>query len=105
MLRIEVSIPFLVKDFGARKRRRFFLGNSSIDAYTHRAKIKESITDDAQLVESLGEPVTLVPSEATNIKITTRKDLLLANAILKSRPKPKGEGFIHPFAEDRMWEK
>ena len=74
------------------------------DAYAHRGKLTTPITDDAQLVESLGEPVTLVTGEPTNIKITTRKDLLLASAILKSRPKPKGEGFVHPFAEDRMWE-
>lgn len=75
-----------------------------IDAYTHRGKIKEPITDDAQLVEAIGHPVTLVESDLTNIKITTKRDLSLASAILKSRPKPKGEGFIHPFAEDRMWE-
>jgi 2-C-methyl-D-erythritol 4-phosphate cytidylyltransferase len=75
-----------------------------VEAYTHRAKAKTPITDDAQLVESLGEPVSLVTSDTTNIKITTRKDILLASAILKSRPKPRNEGFIHPFAEDRMWE-
>ena len=29
--------------------------------------------------------------------------LLLAEAVLKSRPKPKPSGPIHPFAEEEMW--
>jgi 2-C-methyl-D-erythritol 4-phosphate cytidylyltransferase len=73
-------------------------------AYAQRSRVTVPITDDAQLVEAIGHPVTMVESDATNIKITTKKDLLLAAAILKSRPKPKPEGFIHPFAEDRMWQ-
>lgn len=75
-----------------------------IDAYTHRGKIAGPITDDAQLVESIGHPVAMVESEPTNFKITNKRDIALASAVLKSRPKPKGEGFAHPFADDRMWE-
>ena len=33
-----------------------------------------------------GHPVALVKSDPTNLKITTKADLTLANAILKSRP-------------------
>ena len=29
--------------------------------------------------------------------------LFLADAVLKSRPKPKPSGPIHPFAEEEMW--
>lgn len=43
-------------------------------------------TDDAQLVESTGHAVTIVPSDASNLKITTKGDLTLAAAIIKSRP-------------------
>lgn len=43
-------------------------------------------TDDAQLVEILGHPVSVVVCDATNIKITTKADLTLAGAILKARP-------------------
>lgn len=43
-------------------------------------------TDDAQLVERTGHAVAVVASDATNLKITTRGDLTLAAAILKSRP-------------------
>lgn len=38
-------------------------------------------TDDAQLVERLGQSVTVVPGSRANIKITTPDDLLLAEAI------------------------
>ena len=72
-------------------------------AYADRAKLGEQVTDDAQLVEAAGHPVHLVEGSASNVKITTKGDLVLAEAILKSRPKPKGSGPIHPFAEDEMW--
>lgn len=38
-------------------------------------------TDDAQLVEALGEVVVLVPDSSLNIKVTTADDLRLAEAI------------------------
>jgi len=40
-------------------------------------------TDDAQVVERLGEPVAIVPADRRNIKITEPGDLALARAILK----------------------
>jgi 2-C-methyl-D-erythritol 4-phosphate cytidylyltransferase len=72
-------------------------------AYADRAKLGGAITDDAQLVEAAGHPVHVVEGAPTNIKITTRADLTLAEAVLKSMPKPKGSGPIHPFAEEEMW--
>lgn len=42
-------------------------------------------TDDASLVERLGEAVYMVEDEYTNIKITTPEDLDVAEAILKRR--------------------
>lgn len=45
-------------------------------------------TDDASLVERLGEPVVLVPGRRSNLKITTREDLLIAEAILAARAQP-----------------
>ncbi len=60
-------------------------------------------TDDAQLVEKLGAAITLVESSPMNVKITTKDDLRLAEQILKVLPKPKPEGFTHPFAGDDMW--
>jgi 2-C-methyl-D-erythritol 4-phosphate cytidylyltransferase len=40
-------------------------------------------TDDAALVELLGEPVITVPGEQSNFKITSPLDLILASFILK----------------------
>jgi len=74
-----------------------------VEAYANRAKHGKDITDDAQLVEAAGHPVHVVEGAAGNIKITTKGDLFLAEAILKSMPKPKPKGPIHPFAEEEMW--
>jgi 2-C-methyl-D-erythritol 4-phosphate cytidylyltransferase len=43
-------------------------------------------TDDAQLVERLGERVIVVPGEPTNLKITRSADIRLARAILGVKP-------------------
>ena len=73
-------------------------------AYANRARLGAGITDDAQLVEAAGHPVAVVEGAGTNLKITTRADLLLAEAILKATPKPTAAGPIHPFAEEsEMW--
>jgi 2-C-methyl-D-erythritol 4-phosphate cytidylyltransferase len=72
-----------------------------IEAYAKRGK--DSATDDAQLVERLGHAVTVVPCSAMNLKITTRDDLKLAEQVLKVLPKPKPDGFNHPFAGDDLF--
>ena len=43
----------------------------------------DEITDDASLVEKLGESITMVVGNDENIKITTQLDLALANLLLK----------------------
>jgi 2-C-methyl-D-erythritol 4-phosphate cytidylyltransferase len=43
-------------------------------------------TDDAELVERSGHAVSVVVADASNLKITTKGDLTLAAAIIKSRP-------------------
>ncbi len=58
-------------------------------------------TDDAQLVERLGHPVTVVPGSSLNLKITTKEDLKLAGLVLRVLPQPKPAGPIHPF--DEQW--
>lgn len=45
------------------------------------------ITDDAVLVEALGEPVYVVDGEALNIKITRPDDLAIARAFLQATEK------------------
>ncbi|MEX0642789.1 MAG: 2-C-methyl-D-erythritol 4-phosphate cytidylyltransferase [Pirellulales bacterium] len=72
-----------------------------VQAYAKHGR--EAATDDAQLVERLGHKVTVVPCSPLNLKITTRDDLRLAEQVLKVLPKPKLEGFQHPFADDSLW--
>jgi 2-C-methyl-D-erythritol 4-phosphate cytidylyltransferase len=76
-----------------------------IEAYAKRGTVAGDIaaTDDALLVERLGHAVTVVPCSAMNLKITTRDDLKLAEQVLKVLPKPKPEGFNHPFSADDLF--
>ena len=48
----------------------------------YRQPFRPSFTDDASVVEAAGHPVTLVPGERFNIKITTPGDLSLAESLL-----------------------
>ena len=59
------------------------------------------VTDDAALVESVGEPVAAVRGDPRNVKITTRNDLALAAALVGSLPKPKPKAPAGPFDEAR----
>ncbi len=69
-------------------------------AYENLKNLDESkISDDSQLVEALGHKVTIVESDSSNIKITRQSDIAIAEAIIKSRPEPKREGYIGPYAE------
>ncbi len=73
-------------------------------AYDARGALHEAPTDDARLVEALGQPVALVDGSPFNLKITTGPDLRLASAMLKAMPRPKRAGPAHPFAdESTMW--
>ncbi len=69
----------------------------------HNQSNSGPVTDDAQLVESLGKPVYVVEGSEMNIKITRKSDLSFASAILKGRPRPKPDGIAHPFADDDLW--
>jgi 2-C-methyl-D-erythritol 4-phosphate cytidylyltransferase len=69
-----------------------------VEAYAKLAEFSGEPTDDSQLVEALGHPVSIVPSDFTNLKITTRGDLTLAGAIIRTRPKPKPTT-MGPFQE------
>ena len=60
---------------------------------------KSKISDDSQLVEALGEKVSIVETDSSNIKITCKGDIAIAEAILKARPKPKPKGPTGPYIE------
>jgi 2-C-methyl-D-erythritol 4-phosphate cytidylyltransferase len=48
-------------------------------------------TDTASTVERAGVPVRVVPGDPSNIKITHREDLILAESILENEPGPPRE--------------
>jgi len=51
-------------------------------AYDHAGEKRRDATDDAFLVEALGQPVRVVSGEATNLKITHPQDILRATQII-----------------------
>jgi 2-C-methyl-D-erythritol 4-phosphate cytidylyltransferase len=74
-----------------------------IKAYANIEKLdKKKISDDSQLVEALGHKVAIVETDFSNIKITNKSDIAIAEAIIKSRAKEKPKGYIGPYA-DAQW--
>jgi 2-C-methyl-D-erythritol 4-phosphate cytidylyltransferase len=53
-----------------------------LEAYMEARRQNCSGTDDAFFVERLGLPVTVVPGERSNVKVTTQEDLAWANWFL-----------------------
>lgn len=72
-------------------------------AFAHAAAQDSQPTDEAQLVEAIGQQVTIVPGSPINLKITSREDLRLAEQAMKALPANRLAGPAHPFANDDMW--
>jgi len=51
------------------------------------------------LIEALGEKVAIVETDSSNIKITRKSDVAIAEAIIKGRKKSKPQGPAGPFIE------
>jgi len=72
-------------------------------AYANLEKLdKAKISDDSQLIEALGHEVSIVETDSSNIKITTKSDIAIAEAIIKSRAKDKPKGYTGPYG-DAQW--
>jgi len=69
-----------------------------LEAYAKQGTLQP--TDEAQLVEHLGHPVTIVEGSPLNLKITTPGDLPLAEACLEALPQPSVLRPLHPFADE-----
>lgn len=52
-------------------------------AFAQNVSNLQTITDDMQLIESIGEPVCLIAGEEKNLKLTSPLDLEIAKAILR----------------------
>jgi len=60
---------------------------------------KSKISDDSQLVEASGHKVAIVEADSSNIKITSKNDIAIAEAILKSQTKLAPKGPAGPYIE------
>jgi 2-C-methyl-D-erythritol 4-phosphate cytidylyltransferase len=69
-----------------------------MEAFAKRGSL--AATDEAQLVENISRPVTLIEGWPMNVKITTFADFKLAEALVDALPKPKLLGRLHPFADE-----
>ncbi len=58
---------------------------SSLIRRAYEQQDLDGCTDDAQVVENLGEPIHLIEGDSRNIKVTTYSDLKLVKAILGIR--------------------
>jgi len=75
-----------------------------LKAYANLEKLdKSKISDDSQLVEALGEKVSIVKTDFSNIKITTKADIAIAEAIIKSRTSDKPKGYVGPYGNEAQW--
>ena len=54
----------------------------------HAPAAREDMTDDAALLERLGQHVAIFPGSYSNIKITTLEDVQIAEALLKGATAP-----------------
>ena len=63
---------------------------------------KGGVTDDAQLVESAGHPVRVVPGSPFNLKITTGDDLKIATQFLKLKEAEEKPRASRPFDDERF---
>ncbi|MBI1370849.1 MAG: NTP transferase domain-containing protein [Planctomycetes bacterium] len=61
------------------------------------------ITDDAGLVEAMGEPVAAVIGDALNVKITVPDDLKFAEAVLAMRSGRVGAEALGPKRQHPTW--
>jgi 2-C-methyl-D-erythritol 4-phosphate cytidylyltransferase len=56
-----------------------------IDAFAKAERAGLSVTDEATLIEQMGEQVRVVPGSVSNIKVTVPEDLVIAEALLAQR--------------------
>ena len=63
------------------------------------AEYKIHFTDDASVVEASGEKIHLVDGNPDNIKITTPRDFILAEALIKYRPVVTSGNKLKPAEE------
>lgn len=77
--RVEATVPR--ENLWEAQTPQVFRRELIFEAY--QQKISDVPTDDVQLVERLGKPVQIVPTDSGNIKITTQSDVVLARHLVE----------------------
>ena len=93
---IEQTVPR--DQLWAAQTPQVFRRELLIEAYAKQGD--SPATDEAQLVEQLGHPITVVQGWPMNFKITTFADFKMAEAVVGALPKPKTFRGLHPFADE-----
>jgi 2-C-methyl-D-erythritol 4-phosphate cytidylyltransferase len=88
------------RDLWAAQTPQVFARQILVDAYAQRAG--HEATDEAELVERAGHPVSVVEGSPMNIKITTQEDFKMAAALLGALPEEKSLKSLHPFSDERF---
>ena len=78
--RVETTLPR--KNYKFSQTPQFF--DLDLIRKAHR-KITKDVTDDASMVEMIGEEVEVFDGDIENLKITTSNDLVIARNILEAR--------------------
>jgi len=97
---IEETVPR--KNLWLAQTPQVFRRDIILKAYENVTNLGIRPTDDAEVVEASGYSVTVVPCPYTNIKITNREDLAMAELILKSKVDNTPRNW-HPFADEDQW--
>ena len=107
---VKQSDGFVVR--ATLDRRTIFLAQTPQafrrDVLRDALALSSDATDEASLAEQAGHTVRIVEGEATNIKITTREDLAMAEAINRAGGAPAtaarvGTGYdLHRLVEGRL---
>ncbi len=94
---IETTVPR--DNLWAAQTPQVFRRQLLLDAFAQRGDFQP--TDEAQLVERLGHPVSVVECSAMNIKITSRDDLHIAAALVDHVSHKAAAKTHHQFEDDR----
>ncbi len=77
----KTNIAVNREEFALIQTPQVFCSNIILNAY--KEKYRTEFTDDASLVEFTGEKINLVRGNEENIKITTQRDILIAEVLSK----------------------
>lgn len=95
---LQVAQTVSRENLWAAQTPQVFRRQLLLDAYARRGNLQP--TDEAQLVEQMGQPVQVVEGSPLNIKITSPEDFRMAEFLLEALPKEKLPNFLHPFADE-----